>query len=190
MPGCGNNSGHGFGKSKTVHLQSAVSTTSARNQRYFAMKKIRTLKFRPMLPTDVEATLAVRLSTRENAVTLRELKEDYGVTPISMANALTSDAKGWLCEADGKVVGFSVGNGQSGEVAVVAVSPEFEGFGIGKTVLAHVQGWLFSLGYEEIWLLANPDPGIRATGFYEKLGWQATGIMKGSDQILRLRRDR
>jgi len=144
------------------------------------------LTYRQMRAEDVPAALAVRLSTNENAVTLDELKEDYSVTPQSMADELRSDASGWVCEDDGTPVGFSMGNGLNGEIAVVAVAPEYEGRGIGKTVLAHTQNWLFSLGYEEIWLLASPDPDIRATGFYEKLGWRATGIMKGYDQVLKL----
>lgn len=147
-----------------------------------------TLTFRQMRAEDVPAALAVRLSTRENAVTLDELEEDYGVTPQSMADELRSDAGGWICEDAGELVGFSIGNGLNGEIAVVAVAPEHECRGIGKTVLVHTQNWLFSLGYEEIWLLANPDSNIRATGFYEKLGWRATGAMKGHDQVLKLRK--
>ncbi len=145
------------------------------------------LTYRQMRAEDVPAALAVRLSTRENAVTLRELEEDYGVTPQSMADELRSDTSGWVCEDDGRLVGFSMGNGLNGEIAVVAVAPEYEGRGVGKTVLAHTQNWLFSLGYEEIWLLANPDPNVRASGFYEKLGWWATGVMKEHDQVLKLK---
>ena len=144
------------------------------------------ITYRPMDSEDVEAALEVRLSTIENAVTLKELEEDYGVTPASMAAALTSDAGGWICEDNGKAVGFCIGNGSNGEVEVVAVAPTHEGRGIGSTVLKNVQDWLFSLGHKEIWLLANPDPQVRATGFYKKLGWQATGAMKGYDQVLKL----
>ncbi|MEO1159344.1 MAG: GNAT family N-acetyltransferase [Pseudomonadota bacterium] len=144
------------------------------------------LTYRRMTAEDVPAALTVRLSTRENAVTLDELEEEYGVTPQSMADDLRSHAGGWVCEDGGKLVGFSMGNGLNGEIAVVAVAPEYERRGIGKTVLAHTQGWLFSLGHEEIWLLANPDPDVRATGFYEKLGWKVTGVMKGHDRVLKL----
>jgi len=97
------------------------------------------LTYRQMRAEDVPAALAVRLSTKENAVTLDELKEDYSVTPQSVADELRSDASGWVCEDDGTLVGFSMGNGLNGEIAVVAVAPEYEGRGIGKTVLAHTQ---------------------------------------------------
>lgn len=49
-----------------------------------------------------------------------------------------------------------------------------------------MRDWLFKEGYEEIWLLANPDPSIRATGFYRHLRWEATGTMRGYDQVLKL----
>ncbi len=142
-----------------------------------------------MTPEDVPAAVEVRLLTVENAVTLHGLEQDYGVTPASIVEALRSDARGWVCEDDSRIVGFSIGDGLNGEVAVVAVIPGYEGRGIGRTVLGHVRDWLFSLGHCEIWLLANPDRNIRATGFYEKMGWQDTGTMQGSDQVLKLRLD-
>jgi len=149
-----------------------------------------TFTYRQMRVEDISAVLAVRQSTVENALTLEELEQYYGISPQSIADEMKSDTMGWLCEKQGNVIGFSMGNRSSGEVGVVAVMPEYEGNGIGKTLLTHVQNWLFSEGYKEIWLLANPDPDIRATGFYQELGWEATGVMEGHDQVLKLRKDR
>lgn len=87
------------------------------------------------------------------------------------------------------MVGFAISDRSNGEVQVVAVLPGHEGMGIGKALLLAVQGWLFAAGHEEIWLGANPDPGVRASGFYERLGWRRSGVMKGGDEVLRLRRD-
>ena len=140
-----------------------------------------------MKTCDLPSAFAVRLSTIENAVTMEELEEDYGITPESLSKAMESDVHGWICEDDGKVVGFSMGDRSSGEVQVVAVLPTHECSGIGKNLLSHVQDWLFSEGYEDVWLLANPDPNIRASGFYRELGWKATGIMRGYDEVLKLR---
>ena len=147
------------------------------------------LTLRPMTIDDIPAVFALRLSTVENAVTLEELELDYGVTPESVAAAMASHVKGWLCEEGGRVVGFAMGDRSNGEVAVVAVLPGCEGRGVGKTMLLAVQQWLFAAGHEEIWLLANPDPGVRASGFYRRLGWRRTGVMKGGNEVLRLRRD-
>ena len=137
-----------------------------------------------MQPDDVEAALAVRFSTIENAVTLAELRDENGVTPGIMREALRTASRGWVCEEAGTIVGFAIGHGPSGEVKVVAVTPGHEGRGIGKTVLGHVRDWLFAQGHARIWLCANPDPGIRASGFYRRLGWRRTGERRGADEIL------
>jgi ribosomal protein S18 acetylase RimI-like enzyme len=138
-----------------------------------------TLKVREMEIDDIPATFAVRLSTVENAVTMAELEErDYGVTPHSLSEAMKSHVKGWVSEDAASIVGFAMGDRSNGEVLVVAVRPEYERKGIGKSLLSEQ--------HDEIWLLANPDPHVRATGFYRKLGWQATGTFMGSNEVLKL----
>lgn len=145
--------------------------------------------YRQIQIDDVPAVFAVRISTVENALTMEQLEKDYGVTPQSLAEGMKSDLKGWLCEESGTVVGFAIGDRSSGEVHVVAVRPEHEARGIGKNLLSRVQTWLFSQGHQFIWLLANPDPKTRAHGFYRHLGWQPTGTLKGSDEVMTLRSD-
>lgn len=144
------------------------------------------LTYRPMTVDDIPAVLEVRFATAENAITLEALEADYGITPASIAASMESDSRGWLCEDDSDVVGFAMGDRTNGEVQVVAVLPGHEGRGIGKALLARVAEWLFAEGHEEIWLGANSDPEVRATGFYRKLGWRRSGIMKGDDEILKL----
>ena len=131
------------------------------------------LTFRPMEVQDIPAVLKLRLSTKENAITLQELEEDYGITPKALAEAMHAGTRGWLCETQDRVVGYAMGSRINGEVKVVAVHPAYEGRGIGKLLLSCVRDWLFAEGMAEIWLLANPDPAIRAYGFYRKLGRQA-----------------
>lgn len=147
-----------------------------------------TLSYRAMRVDDLPAALDVRLSTIENAVTPEELERDYGVTPASVVEAMRSHVKGWLCEESNEVVGFAMGDAATGEVLVVAVRPEHEARGIGGTLLGRVESWLFSQGHEALWLLANPDPGVRAHGFYRKRGWRATGRMPKDDEVMALRK--
>jgi len=144
-----------------------------------------TFSFRKMRASDLPAVFELRVSTRENAVTMEELEHDYGITPASLAEAMAADVKGWLCEEQGLVVGFAMGDRSNGEVQVVAVRPGYEGRGIGKRLLGLVQIWLHEQGHQEIWLLSNPDSGVRAHGFYRKLGWQPTGERQGYDEVLR-----
>ena len=143
-----------------------------------------TLRFREMTPADLPAVFDVRFSTRENAITLERLERDYGVTPEKLARAMGPTIRGWLCEEDGRVAGFAMGDSTSGEVTVVAVHPDLEGRGIGKGVLARVRDWLFASGHDEIWLLTTPDPSLRAWGFYAALGWRGTGRRVREDEVL------
>lgn len=137
-----------------------------------------------MVLDDLSAAFAVRMSTIDNAITMEELERDYDITPQSLAEAMTSHVAGWLCEDSGTAVGFSIGDRLNGEVQVVVVRPEYEGHGIGKNLLSRVQEWLFAEGHKEIWLRSNPDPTIRAYGFYRRLGWQTTGREVGEDEVL------
>lgn len=147
-----------------------------------------TLTFREMTVDDIPAVLRLRVSTVENAVTPEELKRDYGITPATLAETMQISVRGWLCEDDSAVVGFAMGDKATGEVGVVAVLPTHEGYGIGGEVLARVRDWLFLEGHDRIWLRANPDPAVRASGFYEGLGWKPTGERINADHVLDLRR--
>jgi GNAT superfamily N-acetyltransferase len=139
-----------------------------------------------MTAADIPGTIAVRLATVENAITLAEMRDHYGVTPETIAEALKSDAAGWVCTDAGAIVGFAMGDRASGEVTVVAVRPDREGQGIGGALLSRVEEWLFGAGHGRLWLLANPDPTVRASGFYARRGWRPTGEARAGDIVLEL----
>ncbi len=82
------------------------------------------LSYRQMSPDDLAAVFSVRLATVENAVTMEQLEKDYDITPESVAEAMKSLVKGWLCEDSESVVGFSMGDRSTGEVLVVAMLPD------------------------------------------------------------------
>lgn len=67
---------------------------------------------------------------------------------------------------------------------VLAVLPEAEGHGIGARLLEATGQWLFDEGHEQIWLTSNPDPGVRAHGFYRSQGWQPDGRVIRKDEVL------
>ncbi|MCX8508151.1 MAG: GNAT family N-acetyltransferase [Rhodobacteraceae bacterium] len=136
---------------------------------------------RPMTPQDVDATLAMRAQTRENAMSLAELEAEYGVTPETAAEALRTCQSGWLCERDGGVIGFCVGDRVTGEVVVLAILPDDEGRGLGKALLLRVHACLAAAGHRRAWLWANPDPEVRASGFYAHMGYLPQGTGPGGD---------
>ncbi|MBE9098247.1 GNAT family N-acetyltransferase [Vacuolonema iberomarrocanum] len=142
------------------------------------------LTYRQIRISDLPAVFDLRLSTIENAITMEELERDYGITPKSLAEAMQSTVKDWLCEVQGSVVGIAMGDRANGEVLVVAVRPGYEGSGIGKHLLSEVSTWLFSEGHSKIWLYSNPDKSLRAYGFYRKLGWQFKGEMVDGEEVL------
>ncbi|HKP73432.1 MAG TPA: hypothetical protein VJT82_10875, partial [Pyrinomonadaceae bacterium] len=59
--------------------------------------------FREAKLEDIPALSEVRLSVKENA-----LSEPGRITPEMYRDYLTGSGKGWLCEVDGEVAGFSV----------------------------------------------------------------------------------
>ena len=140
------------------------------------------MRFREIAEGDVPELFAVRTATRENTLSLEDLAA-LGITGTSVREMIRTTHKGWLCEACGRVVGFAMGNGATGEMWVIAVLPEFEGRGIGRRLLELVEEWLWSVGWNEAWLTTDTDTGLRAYGFYRKHGWVDREI-KGGDRYM------
>jgi ribosomal protein S18 acetylase RimI-like enzyme len=126
--------------------------------------------FREIEPRDMGELIELRTMVRENVLTRDELTR-MGITEDEGIRKIRGDYKGWLCETDGRTVGFSMGNKSDGEIWVVAVLPAFEKRGIGRKLMILVQDWLF-LTNDELWLTTEDKPGNRAYGFYESLGWK------------------
>jgi hypothetical protein len=72
--------------------------------------------FRQIEPKDISELLKVRVSTRENTMTMEALA-DMGITPKSTIEALSVNVAGWLCEVSGNIVGFSMGDKNTGELS-------------------------------------------------------------------------
>ena len=68
--------------------------------------------------------------------------EELGITKESVSAMMDTSHRGWLCEADDKIVGFAMGNRENGEMWVIAVIPEYEKIGIGAKLLNRVEDWL------------------------------------------------
>ena len=128
------------------------------------------MNLRPIEAKDLDEIIEVRTMTRENAFS-REALAQLGITAASVANLLDTTHRGWLCEADGKIAGFAIGDGKTGELWVIAVRPEFEGRRIGSSLLSAVERWLRSRGWDEFWLWTSADQKKRAFGFYLRHGW-------------------
>ena len=69
-------------------------------------------------------------ATDENRLTSAQLTA-LGITESSVSEKLLGSYKGWLCEEQGSVVGFAIGDRSSGEMWVIAVLPTHIRRGIG-----------------------------------------------------------
>jgi ribosomal protein S18 acetylase RimI-like enzyme len=133
---------------------------------------------------DLPELFDLRALTRENPYS-REALRQIGITEESAAAALRTTNRGWLCESDGVKAGFAIGDGKTGEMCVIAVSPSFEGRGVGSRLLLAVETWLFSKGWKEIWLWTSTDTQKRAFTFYTRRGWK---VSETKEDILYLRK--
>ena len=84
---------------------------------------------------------------------------------------MESELAGYLCEVSQQIVGFSMANVRTQEIAVIAVLPEFEGKGIGRELLRLAEDVLWSTGCIKICLWTWPDETTRAIRLYERSGW-------------------
>jgi GNAT superfamily N-acetyltransferase len=141
---------------------------------------------RAIEPQDAAALIELRGRTRENAISAAALAQ-MGITPESLGAKLRGTHRGWLCEEDGRLAGFAMGDSSSGELWVIAVAPEFEGRGIGSRLLAFVEQWLWSCGWDALWLWTDVEESRRAFAFYLHHGWFKS---EAKDGALYLRKKR
>ena len=126
---------------------------------------------REIKSSDIPALFHVRPRTRENALTIEDLRA-MGITPESVASWLEASTSGWLCEiANSDVVGFCMADHSTGELLVIALLPEHEGCGIGARLMECAESKLAQSGCKRAWLTTALDPTLRAYGFYRHRGW-------------------
>lgn len=144
-----------------------------------------TLIYRPARGEDVAACIDIRGKTRENAFSAEDLAA-AGVTLESWTAAiLDGSLPGYVATVDGTVAGYCFGDRQTGEIVVLALLPDYEGLGAGKTLLNLVVRDLKALGFQRLTLGCARDPAVRSHGFYRHLGWRSTGTFDDrNDEVL------
>jgi GNAT superfamily N-acetyltransferase len=130
---------------------------------------------------DIPVIREIRAAVREN-----RLSDPERVPATMVADYLTILGKGWVCERDGVVVGFSFAATRSQSIWALFVLPEHEGRGIGKELLALASGWLFAGGALQVVLSTAPD--TRADGFYRKQGWLRGALLANGEVFYSLQR--
>lgn len=124
--------------------------------------------FREATIDDITQMQIVRNSVKENQLSNPSLVSDK-----DCEDYITKRGKGWVCEIDGRVVGFSIADVQANNIWALFVHPENEGRGIGKRLHRLMLDWYFSQTQKTVWL--STAPGTRAEKFYKKIGWSVVG---------------
>lgn len=130
---------------------------------------------RPAEIADIKQIQIVR-----NAVTENTLSNPNLVTDNDCEEFLTVRGKGWVCEIDNEIVGFSIVDLKDHNIWALFLRPEFEKKGIGRTLHDTMLNWYFEQTKTNVWL--GTSPFTRAETFYRKAGWKEIGT-HGKDEI-------
>jgi len=130
---------------------------------------------REALVSDIKQIQKVRNSVIENPLSNPAL-----VTDQDCEDFMTVRGKGWVCEINGKIVGFSIADLKDNNIWALFIEPGFDKQGIGRKLHDVMLNWYFSQTKETVWL--GTAPGTRAEIFYRKSGWTEIG-MHGKGEI-------
>lgn len=126
------------------------------------------MKFRVATPSDIKQMQVVRHLVKENRLSDPDLVPDKDV-----AHYITERGKGWVCEVEDHVVGFSIVDLQDKSVWALFVDPEFAKKGIGKELHRLMLCWYFEQTRDT--LVLGTAPNTRAEQFYKLQGWAKVG---------------
>lgn len=141
--------------------------------------------YRKAVADDTAACIALRGKTRENAFSVEELKA-VGVTHASWRDGIDDGSfPGYVATHEGELAGYCFGDRETGEILVLALLPEYESRGVGKTLLRLMTDEFKSIGFARLFLSCSSNPRVRSYGFYRHLGWRPTGeIDAANDEVL------
>ena len=123
---------------------------------------------------DIPQMHKVRIAVKENI-----LPDPGMITEQEYEDFLVRRGKGWVCELNNTIVGFSIVSVLDKNVWALFVEPGHEGKGIGKKLHDEMMNWYFSQTDETIWL--GTAPKTKAERFYQKAGWVQTGVRPNSE---------
>jgi GNAT superfamily N-acetyltransferase len=133
------------------------------------MKLKEQLIYREAEMGDIQQIQFVRNAVKENMLSDPALVPDKDVVEY-----MTKRGKGWVCEVDKRIVGFSIVDLIENNVWALFVHPDFDSKGIGKKLHQMMMDWYFVQTKEIIWL--GTEPESRAETFYRMQGWKEVGL--------------
>jgi len=118
--------------------------------------------------SDIKQIQKVRNSVTENMLSNPDL-----VTDKDCEEFILIRGKGWVCDIDGQIVGFSIADLKENNIWALFVQPGFDKQGIGRKLHEVMLDWYFAQTKENVWL--GTSPNTRAELFYRKSGWKEVG---------------
>lgn len=133
------------------------------------------MKIRKAILSDIPQIQIVRNSVKENTLSNPNL-----VTNEDCEEFLFERGKGWVCEIENQIVGFSIVDLLDNNIWALFLHPDFEKMGIGKKLHDIMLDWYFDQTKTTVWL--GTLPKTRAESFYRKAGWKEIGL-HGKNEI-------
>jgi len=130
--------------------------------------------FREATTADIPQIQVVRNAVKENVLSNPNL-----VTDADCDHYINVRGKGWVCEIDNTIVGFSIADLQDHNIWALFVTPQHEGKGIGRQLHDMMLDWYFSTTKEKVWL--STAVAARAERFYHIAGWKDAGFTKSGE---------
>lgn len=124
--------------------------------------------YREAVVEDIAQIQIVRHLVKENVLSDPALVPDADVEDYIIRRG-----KGWVCETDGKIVGFAIADLEDHNIWALFLDPEYEKRGIAKQLHRTMLNWYFSQTENTVWL--STGHSTRAETFYRMQGWQEAG---------------
>lgn len=137
------------------------------------------LEYRPMRERDIGAFYDVRFSVTENRIHPHQVH----LLNRSLLIEKIRQGGGWICECNDEVAGVCLPViTDTPFISALFVKPIFHGMGVGRELLERAVKWLRDNGVDRVTLVT--DPGSRADGFYQHLGWQHGALDEYGCQVV------
>lgn len=132
------------------------------------------MNFRVAELSDIKQIQVVRHLVKENTLSNPDLVPDHDV-----AFYITEKGRGWVCEAEGKVIGFAIVDLQEKSIWALFVDPLFAEQGVGKQLHGLMMDWYFE--QTRAIVVLGTAPKTRAEKFYELQGWRRAGAYSNGE---------
>jgi len=124
--------------------------------------------------SDILRIIEIRGAVREN-----RLRDPSRVTTQDLQWFIANAAM-FVCELDGRIIGFSAADPRDGSIFALFMDPDYEKCGFGTLLFERACKVLTVAGCRRRWLITSA--GTRAEQFYRNAGWKLVGVQ--DDQLV------